>query len=161
MLVAIVRSLPRDLALDDLSPHVLERARSLLELIAHRITGKGRPHWAVGDLAVLGEFGAVPPCLLETCALVSALYDTGGAGSGGDVLLAHIRHLLNTKGKGRAQDPTPLDYPNAHVTVIKCLRWLPLQLWQEGLEESHMAAIMGGLQSADATVRREVRVVLG
>lgn len=107
---------------------VLERSRRMFELIAERVTAEPSP------------------CLLEACALVSALHDAGGAGSGGDVVLAHIRRQL----KGKTLDP------NAHVTVIKCLRSLPLPLWMDGLDESHMAAIMRGLQSEDGTVRREV-----
>lgn len=156
-LVAIVRSLPSQSILDDLATHVLQKSRSLLAAIVDRITDQGQPKWAVGDFEVFAQFGLAAPCHLELCTLVSELHAFGSAGSGGDAVLSHIRRLLDVKGKSRLQDPAPLGSPNAHISILKCLRRLPLQLWQEGLEEAQMAAIMGGIKHGDASVRREVR----
>lgn len=107
-------------------------------------------------------------CLLESCYLVTALHaaDRTMASSG---LLDHLRSLLlgpRDKGKAKARVSSPRKEalpipdkppnPNTRVLVLRCFAALPAQLWQEGLEEAHMSALMGGVDSPDSTTRREV-----
>lgn len=76
----------------------------------------------------------------------------------------HLRQFLlpqRDKGKGKAtppaavRGPTPADVANNRILALRCFGLLPAAAWQDGLTEAHMAALMGGVDSNDPTLRRE------
>lgn len=94
----------------------------------------------------------MPAHILEACGLAAALYAMDGT-NGAGTLLEFLRRLLPRKGKEKegAEPET-----NTHVFALRCLSLIPGSMWHKGLTEAHMAAIMAGIDSSDATVRRAV-----
>ncbi|KAL1407959.1 hypothetical protein Q8F55_004756 [Vanrija albida] len=182
VLTAIVHTLPRrdvtDLegkSPDGLVVHVLEQVEALLSEITDRITAKP---------------SGAKAYLYDTAILAVATYEVEGIISGPvDQLLEYLRSLLVPpvdKGKGKESSrshssshsrshsrslsrtssqqsvPTRLaDSPNDRIVALRCFGVLPPAVWQSGLEEKHMAALMGGVDSYDATVRQETLRLLG
>ncbi|CAK9784742.1 hypothetical protein CC85DRAFT_330882 [Cutaneotrichosporon oleaginosum] len=152
-LVTTLTTLSADDGLD-LKSHVIERSRALADEIVEVVTAPGAGGWAHA-------------CLLEVCTLVTALHAVDGEPVS-EPLLEHLRGLLLTKGKGKERPSSrsslssprksdrlePKPAPNTRVLVLRCLASLPL-VWQEGLTEAHMGALMAGVDSGDSTVRRE------
>lgn len=97
--------------------------------------------------------------LLEASALAAALYEQSGSVDA-EPLLSHLRKLLVPRSKGKATRSPAKTEPkadaNTHVFVLRCLSLLPSALWQPGLRDEHLSAIMGGTESSDPTVRRAV-----
>lgn len=101
-----------------------------------------------------------PAHLLEASALAAALYELSGSVDA-DPLLSHLRNLLVPRAKGKSTRSPSKAEPkgpdaNTHVFVLRCLSLLPSAVWQPGLRDEHMSAIMSGTESLDPTVRRAV-----
>ncbi|EJT48745.1 hypothetical protein A1Q1_02290 [Trichosporon asahii var. asahii CBS 2479] len=102
-----------------------------------------------------------PAHLLEASALAAALYELSGSVDA-DPLLSHLRNLLVPRAKGKSTRSPSKAEPkgpdaNTHVFVLRCLSLLPSAVWQPGLRDEHMSAIMSGTESLDPTVRRACR----
>ncbi len=111
-----------------------------------------------------------PACLLEACGLAAALHAADDKPVS-DQLLEHLRSLLLKKEKGKERASSQSSHssprkgdrrnghekpdPNSRVLALRCLASLP-PVWQNGLTETHMRALMAGVDSGDSTVRREV-----
>lgn len=101
-----------------------------------------------------------PAYLLEASALAAALYELSGSVDA-EPLLSHLRNLLVPRAKGKSTRSPSKAEPkgpdaNTHVFVLRCLSLLPSAVWQPGLRDEHMSAIMSGTESLDPTVRRAV-----
>lgn len=102
--------------------------------------------------------------MLEVCSLVSTLHATDSKVTA-EPLLEHLRRLLlGPKGKAKEKDghkSSAHESPNTRVLVLRCFAALPPAMWQQGLEEAHMGALMGGIDAPDSTTRREVSSAAG
>lgn len=151
----------------ELASHVLDRTHALADEIVEVATTPFP--WAQGEC--LGWSELTPACLLEACALAAALH-AADSKPVSEVLLEHLRSLLLTSDKGKGKErasihsshsspsrsdkrESPRPDSNTRVLALRCLANLP-PVWQDGLTEAHMAALMAGVDSADSTVRREV-----
>lgn len=167
-------------AAGELKDHVKEQAQGLLEQVGEGASLPPPPSRSVlssprsgsqslyshpppqGPQRKLPPFRLelTPAHLLEASALAAALYELSGSVDVGP-LLAHLRNLLvprakgkstRSPGKGEPKEPSA----NTHVFVLRCLSLLPSAVWQPGLRDEHLSAIMGGTDASDATVRRAV-----
>ncbi|BEI86731.1 hypothetical protein CcaverHIS002_0700770 [Cutaneotrichosporon cavernicola] len=138
---------------EDLTDHVLERAHALTDEIVEVTTTPGP--WAQA-------------CLVEVCALAATIW-AADSKPVSEPLLEHVRNLLlPEKEKGKERTPvhsarssprkpegkSSKPHPNRRILGLRCLATLPF-VWLDGLTETHMGALMAGVDSGDSTVRLE------
>lgn len=69
---------------------------------------------------------------------------------------SNSRSLSRTSSQQSVPTLRPAESPNDRIVALRCFGVLPPAVWQSGLAEKHMAALMGGVDSYDSTVRQEV-----
>lgn len=109
---------------------------------------------AVSFYLPAADLAQVSAILLEVCNLL-AVHDVPSRVA---ISLLSIvsRGLRPSPDASSTSQASHIPNPNTHMLIIRCLKTVPVALWDGQLGEADMGTLMEGLNSPDDTIRRSV-----